>query len=115
MCGQMQRAGLAVAQWFQGHTVAVAQPKASGESMSSSQCCWFVQCGGECWREKVVHVHCDNLWVVAMVNLGYSRVPQIMGVCFFIRAHFEINVMLGTKNDLANAISRDNIPCSCRF
>ncbi len=43
-----------------------------------------------------MHVHCDNLGVVAVVNSGYSRVPQIMHLLrclFFIRAHFQIDVV----------------------
>ena len=77
---------------------------------------------GEFWREKVVHVHCDNLGVVALVNSGYSKVPEIMHLLrslFFIRAQFQIDVMavhvLGAENRLADAISCNNLhPSSCR-
>ena len=71
---------------------------------------------GEFWREKVVHVHCDNLGVVALVNSGYSKVPEIMHLLrslFFIRAHFQIDVMAvhvpGAENRLADAISHNNL------
>ena len=71
---------------------------------------------GDLWRAKLVHVHCDNLGVVAVVNSGYSRVPQIMHLLrclFFIRAHFQIDVVAlhvpGVENGLADAISRNNL------
>ncbi len=71
---------------------------------------------GEQWRERVVHVHCDNLGVVALVNSGYSKVPPIMHLLrclFFIRAHFQIEVLTvhvpGVENSLADAISRNNL------
>ncbi len=40
---------------------------------------------GDLWRAKFVHVHCDNLGVVAVVNSGYSRVSLIMHLlrCLF--------------------------------
>ncbi len=41
---------------------------------------------GRQWRGGVVTMHCDNTAAVAVVNSGYSKVPEIMhsccGVCF---------------------------------
>lgn len=63
-------------------------------------------------------VHCDNLGKVALVNSGYSKVPQIMHLLrclFFIRAHLQIQLWAvivhvpGTENVLADAISRNNL------
>ena len=71
---------------------------------------------GEGWKNRAVTVHCDNLGVVALVNSGYSRVPQIMHLLrclFFIRARFHLDVWAvhvpGVQNTLADAISRNNI------
>ena len=44
----------------------------------------------------MVDVNCDNLGVVALVNSGYSKVPEIMHLLmslFFIKAHFQIDDM----------------------
>ena len=72
--------------------------------------------GQELTRSSVV-VHCDNIGAVAVVNSGYSRVPQIMHLLrclFFIRARFQIDLWAvhvpGVENTLADAISRDNLP-----
>ena len=71
---------------------------------------------GPGWRKARITVHCDNLGVVALVNSGYSRVPQIMHILrclFFIRAHFQFSLhavhVPGVENSLADAISRDNL------
>ena len=63
------------------------------------------------WRKARITVHCDNLGVVALVNSGYSRVPQIMHILrclFFIRAHFQFSLhavhVPGVENSLADAI-----------
>ena len=43
------------------------------------------------WRDLNVIVCCDNMGAVAVVNTGYSKVPQIMHLLcclFFIRAKF---------------------------
>ena len=61
--------------------------------------------------------HCDNQGAVAVVNLGYSWVPQIMHTLrclfFLIRAHFGIKLQAvhvpGKDNELADAISRNNL------
>ena len=40
-------------------------------------------------------VHCDNTAAMAVVNSGYSRVPEIMHLLrclFYIRAHLELEV-----------------------
>ena len=67
-------------------------------------------------RELARNVHCDNLGVVALVNAGYSKVPQIMHIIrclFFIRARFQLDLhavhVPGVENVLADAISRDNL------
>ena len=71
---------------------------------------------GRRWRRRTVLVHCDNLGTVALVNSGYSRIPQIMHLTrclFFIRAHFEMDVVAqhipGAENTLADTISRNNL------
>ena len=51
------------------------------------------------FRNSRVVVHCDNLGAVAVVNSGYSRVPQIMQLLrclFFNRACFQIEFMGST-------------------
>ena len=70
----------------------------------------------EFWHDKVVHVHCDNLGVVALVNSGYSKVPEIIDLrrsLFNIRPHFQIDVMAvhvpWAENMLANTISCNNL------
>ena len=35
---------------------------------------------GPGWRKARITVHCDNVGVLALVNTGYSRVPQIMHI-----------------------------------
>lgn len=71
---------------------------------------------GQQWSGKVVTCHCDNQSVVALVNSGYSPVPQIMHFLrclFFIRAYYQLEVWAihvpGIENTLADAISRDDL------
>ena len=71
---------------------------------------------GKSWNNTRVTVHCDNLGTVALVNSGYSKVPQIMHLLrclFFIRAHLQIQLWAvhvpGIENILADAISRNNL------
>ena len=71
---------------------------------------------GESFRNMRVTVHCDNLGTVALVNSGYSRVPQIMHLLrclFFVRARFQIELWAvhipGMDNIVADAISRNNL------
>lgn len=71
---------------------------------------------GKEWVGRTVTVHCDNLGVVALVNSGYSRIPQLMHLLrclFFIRARFQLDVWAvhvpGVENGLADAISRNNL------
>ncbi len=66
---------------------------------------------------RVVTCHCDNKGVVAVINSGYSPVPQIMHIqrsLLFIRAHYQVNVWAvhvpGRKNSIADAISRKPNP-----
>ena len=72
---------------------------------------------GRGFTNSSVVVHCDNLGAVALVNSGYSRVPQIMQLLrclFFIRAYYQFDVWAvhvpGVENTLADAISRNNLP-----
>ena len=74
---------------------------------------------GADWQNASVTVHCDNLGTVAIVNSGYSRVPEIMHLVrclFFIRAHFHISLWAvhvpGVHNTWADNISRDK---ACSF
>ena len=69
---------------------------------------------GPDWQGSSVIVHCDNMGAVAVVNSGYSKVPQIMHLLrclFFIRAHFSLSVRAvhvpGVENGWADAISRN--------
>jgi hypothetical protein len=71
---------------------------------------------GREWEQSRVICHCDNQGVVALVNSGYSRVPQIMHLLrclFFVRARFQVSLYAvhipGRENTLADAISRNNI------
>ena len=72
---------------------------------------------GHAWRGQVVHVHSDNEAVVAVINSGYSKDPQMMHLVrclFFILAAWDISLYAchipGVLNTVADAISRDNIP-----
>ena len=72
---------------------------------------------GRNWRGQVVHVHSDNEAVVAVVNAGYSKDPQMMHLIrclFFVLATWDISLYAchipGVLNIVADAISRDNIP-----
>lgn len=67
------------------------------------------------WRGSSVTMHCDNMGAVAAVNSGYSKVPQIMHLLwwlFFIWAFFGLSVWavheLGLQNTRVDAIS-----CNC--
>jgi hypothetical protein len=67
---------------------------------------------GPSWGKTNVTVHCDNMGVVALVNSGYSRVPQIMHLLqclFFIRAHCQFSTYAVHVPGVADATSRDNI------
>ena len=71
---------------------------------------------GRYWAGGVVKAHCDNTGAVAVVNSGYSRSEPIMHLLrclFFIKAHFQMEVWAthtpGVQNDMADAISRDNL------
>ncbi len=72
--------------------------------------------GGRQWRGGVVTMHCDNTAAVAVVNSGYSKVPEIMHLLrcqFFVRASLELEVWAvqvpGVENGIADAISRNNL------
>ena len=71
---------------------------------------------GPSWATKSVTVHCNNEGAVAVINLGYSRIPQIMHMLrclFFIQAYYQINLWAvhipGRENDLADVISHNNL------
>ena len=71
---------------------------------------------GRRWAKSSVFAHCDNQGAVAVVNSGYSKVPQIMHLLrclFFIRARFDIALeavyVPGESNLLADAVSRDKL------
>ena len=71
---------------------------------------------GPSWRGSAVTFHCDNMGAVAVINSGYSRVPQIMHLLrclFFVRAFFQVSVWAihvpGQQNCMADAISRNNL------
>lgn len=71
---------------------------------------------GESLRNMRVTVPCDNLGAVALVNSGYSKIPQIMHLLrclFFIRARFQIQLWAvhipRIENVWADAISRNNL------
>ena len=68
------------------------------------------------WAGGSVTFHCDNAAVVAVVNSGYSRAPEIMHLLrcmFFIRARIQLDVWAvhtpGAQNGIADAISRNNL------
>ena len=70
---------------------------------------------GKSLNNASVTVHCDNLGTAALVNSGYSKVPQIMHLLrclFFIRAQFQIQLWAvhipGIENTLVDATSRNN-------
>ena len=69
------------------------------------------------WKGQVVHVHSDNDAVVAVVNSGYSKDPQLKQLVrslFLVLAAWDIALYAchipGVLNTVADAISRDNIP-----
>ena len=71
---------------------------------------------GRYWAGRAVRFHCDNTGAVAVVNSGYSRIPEIMHLLrclFFIRARFQVEVWAthtpGVQNGMADAISRNNL------
>lgn len=73
---------------------------------------------GPAWKHTLVEVYCDNQGAVAVINSGYSKVPQMMHLLrclFFIRAFFGFSLRAihvpGCENGLADAISRDNLAC----
>ncbi len=72
---------------------------------------------GRKWEGVTVRCHCDNAAVVAIVNLGRSKVERVMHLMrslFFFLAKF--NVVLvgehipGVENGAADALSRDDLP-----
>ena len=103
-------------QWFQfewPQEYAIV-PKAPKEFLPIMMACvvW-----GHAWQGRVVHVHTDNEAVVAVVNSGYSKDPQIMHLVrrlFFVLATWDISLyshhIAGVLNTVADAISRNNIP-----
>ena len=71
---------------------------------------------GRLWVGKTILARCDNAAMVAIINQGNSKEPECMHLmcCLsFIAAQFSFNMVAshikGTENDLANAISRNNL------
>ena len=69
---------------------------------------------GKNWYGRTVQARCDNAAVVAILNWGSSQDPKVMHLmrCLaFIQARFQFYLfshIQGIKNDLADAISRNN-------
>ena len=71
---------------------------------------------GSCWKGKNVMSYCDNAAVVAILNKGDCKEPQAMHLmrCLaFLKAKFQFSLFAthisGVNNDLADALSRDNL------
>ena len=71
---------------------------------------------GDRWRNTSVRVFCDNMGTMALVNSRYFKAAKIMHVLrclFFIWANFDLYLeavhLPGVHNQLADAISRDNL------
>ena len=71
---------------------------------------------GADWKGKNVMALCDNAAVVATINKGSCKEPEsmhLMRCLAFIRARSQFNLfsshVSGTDNDLADALSRDNL------
>lgn len=71
---------------------------------------------GHLWQDCTTKILCDNQAVVAVINSGYSREPQVMHLLrclFFITAKFRIRLhchyLPGPQNDIADAVSRNNL------
>ena len=71
---------------------------------------------GHLWQDCTTKILCDNQAVVAVINSGYSREPQVMHLLrclFFITAKFHIRIhchyLPGPQNDIADAVSRNNL------
>ena len=97
-------------EWLQEYATV---PIASKEFLPIVMACLVWGCA---WQGKVVHMHTDNEVVVAVVNSGYSKDPQIMHLVrclFFVLAAGDISLyshhIAGVLNTVADAISRNNI------
>ena len=91
--------------------VSSAHPERSAGSLITTAACTL---WGPDWQGSLVVLHCDNMGSVAVVNSGYSKVPQIMHLLrclFFIRAHFSLSVRVvhvpGVENGWGDAISHN--------
>lgn len=91
--------------------VSSAHPERSAGSLITTAACTL---WGSDWQGSSVVLHCDNMGSVAVVNSGYSKVPQIMHLLrclFFIRAHFSLSVRVvhvpGVENGWGDAISHN--------
>ncbi len=61
----------------------MARPRVTEAQDDGKNCyllCWHVLQ----WRGGVVTMHCDNTAAVAVVNSGYSKVPEIMHLLRFL-------------------------------
>ena len=75
---------------------------------------------GKDWLGKNVMAYCDNSAVVAIINKGDSREPDVMHLMrclIFLKAKFQFTLFAsyvkGVKNDRADALSRDNLQYLC--
>ena len=73
---------------------------------------------GSRWIGRAVLVRCDNSAVVDTLNKGSCRDPELMHLvrCLaFLKAKFQFSLMAshiaGSRNVLADALSRDNLAC----
>ena len=71
---------------------------------------------GQRLAKKNVMAYCDNSAVVAIINKGDSREPDVMHLMrclIFLKAKFQFTLFAshikGVKNDRADALSRDNL------
>ena len=68
------------------------------------------------WSTESIEVKCDNAAVVAVLNSGSSRNPELMHLMrclsfFMAKFHFTLHAshVTGSKNALADALSRNNV------
>ena len=73
---------------------------------------------GSRWTGRIVLVRCDNSAVVHTLNKGSCRDPELMHLvrCLaFLKAKFQFSLtashFAGSRNVLADALSRDNLVC----
>ena len=65
------------------------------------------------WSTRNIEVKCDNAAIVAVLNSGSSRDPELMHLLrclsfFMAKFQFTVSHVAGSKNVLADALSRNN-------